>query len=124
MKHRNLRKSVFAAGAVAAMLVLTAIPAFAAQTVSSMRITFTNKYEDPGVIEEPEITCSTSGVEIESVEWSKDIEKWKPATKMTATLILSADRISVCRRKRIFQYLWFKILPDFRRNTRKSGERG
>ena len=41
MKHRNLRKSVFAAGAVAAMLVLTAIPAFAAQTVSSMRITFT-----------------------------------------------------------------------------------
>ena len=78
MKHRNLRKSVFAAGAVAAMLVLTAIPAFAAQTVSSMRITFTNKYEDPGVIEEPEITCSTSGVEIESVEWSKDIEKWKP----------------------------------------------
>ena len=91
MKHRNLRKSVFAAGAVAAMLVLTAIPAFAAQTVSSMRITFTNKYEDPGVIEEPEITCSTSGVEIESVEWSKDIEKWKPGTKVTATLILSAD---------------------------------
>lgn len=78
MKFQNLKKLVLTAGAAAAMTILFSASAFAAQTVSSMRITFTDKYEDPGVISEPEISCSTSGVEIESVEWSKDVEKWKP----------------------------------------------
>ena len=90
MKFQNLKKLVLTAGAAAAMTILFSASAFAAQTVSSMRITFTDKYEDPGVISEPEISCSTSGVEIESVEWSKDVEKWKPGTKVTATLTLSS----------------------------------
>ena len=90
MKFQNLKKLVLTAGAAAAMTILFSASAFAVQTVSSMRITFTDKYEDPGVISEPEISCSTSGVEIESVEWSKDVEKWKPGTKVTATLTLSS----------------------------------
>ena len=46
----------------------------AAPTVNSIRITFKDKYEDPGVIEEPEISCGSYGIEITSVEWSKDVE--------------------------------------------------
>ncbi len=58
--------------------------------VSSIRLSFSDKYET-GVILEPEITCTTSGVEIESIEWSKDVEDWKPGTKVTATILLSSD---------------------------------
>ena len=63
----------------------------AAPTVNSIRITFKDKYEDPGVIEEPEISCGSYGIEITSVEWSKDVEKWNPGTNVTATLILSSS---------------------------------
>lgn len=73
-----------------ALCVLGTIPVFAADTVSSIRLQFDNKYE-VGEILEPEISCSTRGVSIDSVTWSKDTEKWTPGKKVTATIMLSGD---------------------------------
>lgn len=44
-----------------AMTIWMVLPALAAPTVNSIRITFKDKYEDPGVIEEPEISCGSYG---------------------------------------------------------------
>ena len=90
MAKTTCRKWLAAAGLLFAMTAAQAMTSFAAN-VNSLRITFKDRYEEPGVIEESEIQCTTYGVEIESVEWNKEIEKWKPGTKVTATLILSAD---------------------------------
>ena len=91
MRQKTFGKWLAAAGILMAMTIWMVLPALAAQTVNSVRITFTDKYTDPGVISEPDITCSTFGIEITSVEWSKDVEKWNPGTKVTATLILSSS---------------------------------
>ena len=91
MRQKTFGKWLAAAGILIVMTIWLALPALAAQTVNSVRITFTDKYTDPGVISEPDITCSTFGIEITSVEWSKDVEKWNPGTKVTATLILSSS---------------------------------
>ncbi len=91
MRQKTFGKWLAAAGILIVMAIWMALPVLAAQTVSSIRITFTDKYTDPGVISEPDILCSTSGIEIASVEWSKDVEKWTPGTKVTATLILSSS---------------------------------
>ena len=91
MRQKTFGKWLAAAGTLIVMTIWMVLPALAAPTVNSIRITFKDKYEDPGVIEEPEISCSSYGIEITSVEWSKDVEKWNPGTKVTATLILSSS---------------------------------
>ena len=91
MRQKTFGKWLAAAGILIVMTIWMVLPALAASTVNSIRITFKDKYEDPGVIEEPEISCSSYGIEITSVEWSKDVEKWNPGTKVTATLILSSS---------------------------------
>lgn len=91
MRQKTFGKWLAAAGILIVMTIWMVLPALAAPTVNSVRITFKDKYEDPGVIEEPEISCSSYGIEITSVEWSKDVEKWNPGTKVTATLILSSS---------------------------------
>ena len=91
MRQKTFGKWLAAAGILIVMTIWMVLPALAAPTVNSIRITFKDKYEDPGVIEEPEISCSSYGIEITSVEWSKDVEKWNPGTKVTATLILSSS---------------------------------
>ena len=91
MRQKTFGKWLAAAGILMAMTIWMVLPALAAPTVNSIRITFKDKYEDPGVIEEPEISCGSYGIEITSVEWSKDVEKWNPGTKVTATLILSSS---------------------------------
>ena len=91
MRQKTFGKWLAAAGILMAMTIWMVLPALAATTVNSIRITFKDKYEDPGVIEEPEISCGSYGIEITSVEWSKDVEKWNPGTKVTATLILSSS---------------------------------
>ena len=91
MRQKTFGKWLAAAGILMAMTIWMVLPALAAPTVNSIRITFKDKYEDPGVIEEPEISCGSYGIEITSVEWSKDVEKWNPGMKVTATLILSSS---------------------------------
>ena len=91
MRQKTFGKWLAAAGILMAMTIWMVLPALAAPTVNSIRITFKDKYEDPGVIEEPEISCGSYGIEITSGEWSKDVEKWNPGTKVTATLILSSS---------------------------------
>lgn len=73
-----------------ALCVLGTATAFAASTVSSLSLSFTNQYET-GVILEPEVSCRTSGVSLDSVEWNRDVEDWTPGKKVTATLTLSSD---------------------------------
>lgn len=89
MKLKGLGKWIAAAGLFTAVAMTSVLPAFAAN-ISQIRLTFKDNYNEPGVIEVPDVTCGTSGVEIESIEWSKDVEKWKPGTKVTATVTLSA----------------------------------
>ena len=91
MRQKTFGKWLAAAGILIVMTIWMVLPALAAPTVNSIRITFKDKYEDPGVIEEPEISCSSYGIEITSVEWNKDVEKWNPGMKVTATLILSSS---------------------------------
>ena len=91
MRQKAFGKWLAAAGSLMAMTRWMVLPALAAPTVNSIRITFKDKYEDAGVIEEPEISCGSYGIEITSVEWSKDVEKWNPGTKVAATLILSSS---------------------------------
>ncbi len=76
---------------VSALTIFVSVfPAAAAGSVSSIRITFSNNYE-VGEILEPDITCSTRGVDIDSVSWSKSISTWTPGKSVTATLTLSSD---------------------------------
>lgn len=90
MKTKIISKYLLG-GVLAMLLAVSAVfPAFAAGMVSSLRISFTSSYE-VGEILEPQVTVSTSGVSIESLSWSRDVEKWKPGTRVTATLILTAD---------------------------------
>ena len=100
MRQKTFGKWLAAAGILMAMTIWMVLPALAAPTVNSIRITFKDKYEDPGVIEEPEISCGSYGIEITSVEWSKDVEKWNPD--------------SFLQRKRVLLQLRFKVLPDLR----------
>lgn len=77
------------AGAIMTMMIgsMAVIPAFA--SVGTVRLNFSSSYAT-GEVEEPEITTKTSGVQIESVEWSKDPEIWKPGKRVYATITLSA----------------------------------
>ena len=109
MRQKTFGKWLAAAGILIVMTIWMVLPALAAPTVNSIRITFKDKYEDPGVIEEPEISCSSYGIEITSVEWSKDVEKWNPGTNGNAD--------SFRQRKRVLLQLRFKVLPDLRCNV-------
>ena len=60
MRQKTFGKWLAAAGTLIVMTIWMVLPALAAPTVNSIRITFKDKYEDPGVIEEPEISCSSS----------------------------------------------------------------
>lgn len=90
MGKKNMQRGLIGAVFAAVLCAAAAFPAFAASTVSSVKLKFEDKYE-VGVIVEPDITCSTSGVSIESISWSKDTEKWTPGKKVTATIVLSSD---------------------------------
>ena len=103
MRQKTFGKWLAAAGILMAMTIWMVLPALAAPTVNSIRITFKDKYEDPGVIEEPEISCGSYGIEITSVEWSK--ESWNESDG-------NAD--SFLQRKRVLLQLRFKVLPDLR----------
>lgn len=72
----------------ALMTVAFAFPAFA--EVRSLRLTFTNQYE-VGEVLEPSISVGSSGVSLDSVEWSRELEKWVPGSAVVATLTLSSD---------------------------------
>ena len=89
MKPGVCRKLLAGVAAAFSMMALYAVPALAAD-ISSISLTFTNRYET-GVIMEPDISCGTSGVSIDSITWSRDVENWRPGTAVTATLILSSD---------------------------------
>lgn len=83
------RKGLVGVMLAAVLCAAASFPAMAS-TVSSIRLNFTDKYE-VGEILEPEISCTTSGVSIDSVSWNKDVEKWTPGKKVIATIVLSSD---------------------------------
>ena len=67
-----------------------AVPALAAGTVRSLNLRFEDQYE-LGTIVEPEITCVSAGITIDSVTWEKDTDLWKPGKKVTAVIEVSSD---------------------------------
>lgn len=73
-----------------ALCVIGTIPAFASNVITSISLKFEDQYEI-GEVKEPEITCRTSGISIESVEWSKDVDDWTPGKKVTAKITLSSS---------------------------------
>lgn len=89
MKKGFLGKWLAGAALAAAIGAMSVFPAFAG-SVGSLRLTFTNTYEIGEVIE-PQVSCRNSGVSIESVEWSRELENWKPGQKITATITLDSD---------------------------------
>lgn len=90
MSCKSIKKWLVSAVLAVILAVGAIFPAFAEGTVSSIQISFTSFYE-AGVILEPQVSTTTSGISIESLTWSREPEKWKPGAKVTATLILAAD---------------------------------
>lgn len=88
MKRRSYGK--WFAGTVLTMAIgaMTVIPTFA--SVGTVRLNVSNSYVT-GTVVEPEISTRTSGVKVESVEWSKDPKDWKPGKRVYATITLSAN---------------------------------
>lgn len=80
-------------GVTAALFVVgSAVTAYAETQISEIRVNFKNNYDsDGGTILEPNVTAGGSHYEVTGVEWSKDLEKWKPGSKITATVYLSAS---------------------------------
>lgn len=75
---------------IAAALIIAggAFTAYADTTISNIRVTFKNNYDsEGGNILEPAVT-SGSGYEVEDVSWKKELDKWSPGSKVTATVIL------------------------------------
>lgn len=87
MKKRKLCLTAAIAGALASAAVF---PSFAAETISTLNMSFETTY-GVGEVLEPEITMNTSGVSIDSISWNKKTENWKPGSKVTATIYLSSD---------------------------------
>lgn len=79
--------------AVAALAVLgSTFTANADTTIPNIRVTFSNNYDsEGGTILEPTVYASGSGYEVESVSWNKELDKWKPGSKLTATVMLTAS---------------------------------
>ena len=88
MRKHILGKWLIGACAAAAIGVMTAFPALAG--VEPIRLVFANSYQ-VGTILEPQVYTNTSGVEVESIDWSKDPENWKPGQKVQATVTLYKD---------------------------------
>jgi len=86
----RIKKGLAGIALAGALCVIGTIPAFAGQTVGSVSIHFEDQYET-GMVLEPEVTCRTGGVSIESVEWGKDVEHWTPGKKVMVKITVSSD---------------------------------
>lgn len=61
MRQKTFGKWLAAAGILIVMTIWMVLPALAAPTVNSIRITFKDKYEDPGVIESRRSAAAATG---------------------------------------------------------------
>ena len=78
-------KTLFAAFAAAVLMAAVSPATAMAADVSRIELTFTDRYET-GEILEPDISCGTSGVSIDSVDWSREPENWRPGTSIDAVV--------------------------------------
>lgn len=90
MKKSSLIKSFAGVMFAGTICMLGTVPAFAAGSINYISLKLTNRLET-GEILEPEISCRSNGISIDSVTWNSDVEKWKPGKKVTATVVLSSD---------------------------------
>lgn len=78
------------AGVVAALAVMgTVFTAYGAVKVSNLSISVKDS-EEEGVLAEPVISVSPSSCELSAVQWSKDVEDWKPGKAVFGTLTITA----------------------------------
>lgn len=78
--------------AVLLLSFLAGMTSFAATSSSMLVRVYLNDNYEEGTILEP--TVSVSSGEIVDVSWSKDVEKWKPGSKVTLTLTVSGLDVS------------------------------
>lgn len=91
MLKKNQRGAWIGIAAVLAVMGST-VTSYANTTISDIRVKFTNNYDsDNGTILEPEVVSYGSGYEVSGVSWSKEANDWKPGSKVTAAITLTAD---------------------------------
>lgn len=80
-------------GFVAAFTVLLSTgTAFAETTISTIGVRFVNNYDnDGGTLLEPTVSYSGDGFSEGGISWSKEVDKWTPGSKITATITLVPD---------------------------------
>ena len=88
MKKEHFGRWLAGVGLAAVVGVMSTFPAFAG--VEPVRFGFANLYET-GAVLEPQVYSKTSGVTVESVEWGKNPEDWKPGQKVSVTVTLASD---------------------------------
>lgn len=88
---QRIYKWILGTAVVVLFFIMAMFPSRADGTVSSIRLVFTNQYEEDTVCE-PDITSRTAGVDVEEVKWSRKVENWQPGSKVTGTLILTSDK--------------------------------
>ena len=85
---KQLKKALLAAVSLLAAFIMS-MPVYA--NVPKISIEVEDVINTGEELREPEITLRSSDCEIAKIQWSKDVEKWKPASKVTATLTLTTD---------------------------------
>lgn len=80
-------------GVAASLLIIgSAITAHADSAISTIKVSFKNNYDsEGGNILEPTVTAGASAYEVDSVTWNKELDKWNPGSKVTATVTLVAS---------------------------------
>lgn len=76
---------------VAIAVMAGGITAYAATAISSISVKVVDNYDPEGTMLEPTVTVGGSHVTLSDLTWSRDVEKWKPGSEVTGTLLLSAD---------------------------------
>lgn len=86
MKHFGKLIGLICGLTAAAMM---SAPAYA--DVSRISIEIEDVINNGEEIREPDISLSDGNCQIADIQWSKDVSKWKPGSKVMANLILTSD---------------------------------
>lgn len=60
------------------------------KVIRSVNLKFTSQYGEAEILM-PEVTTTTSGVEIQDIVWKRDIDKWKAAKNERVSITLTSD---------------------------------
>lgn len=88
---KNKARGVWLGAAVVLAVMGSAVTGYADTVIPDIKVRFTNNYDSEGqTILEPTVTASGTGYEVADISWGKEKDKWKPGSKLTASVTLSA----------------------------------